>query len=258
MSSLFGNRGMKRILPTGRLAEPPENGPVAELLHRLGAVPASADSKQLAAKLAHLAREAVRVPDSGRSRTGGPLSANWRRRAMLTTFLSSLAGKLMIATAALAATTGGLAVTGNLPDPAQEWAAEVFSRVGIEIPAPAVEGEAGDVLDAVFEGDPKDGAEYGKGVADAASEGRVQEGLDRAEAGAENADAVSEGGMQEGLDRAEAGAENARRGVPRSAEGAVPDTTDPTEDSADARSEAPAPPSSGESSPQAPHRGSRP
>lgn len=236
MSSLFGNRGMKRILPTGRLAEPPENGPVAELLHRLGAVPASADSKQLAAKLAHLAREAVRVPDSGRSRTGGPLSANWRRRAMLTTFLSSLAGKLMIATAALAATTGGLAVTGNLPDPAQEWAAEVFSRVGIEIPAPAVEGEAGDVLDAVFEGDPKDGAEYGKGVADAASEGRVQEGLDRAEAGAENA----------------------RRGVPRSAEGAVPDTTDPTEDSADARSEAPAPPSSGESSPQAPHRGSRP
>lgn len=115
---------------------------------------------------------------------------------MLTTFLSSLIGKLAIGTVALATTTGGLAATGNLPDPAQEWAAEQLGAVGIEIPVDdeaeteveAEDDQSSDVLDVIEGTEPEDrDQEFGEDVADTASEGASTEGRDRAEDGADNA-----------------------------------------------------------------------
>ncbi len=112
---------------------------------------------------------------------------------MISTFLSTLLGKLAVGTVALAATTGGLAATGNLPDPAQQWVADAISHIGVDIPAPSdvelpeqtdgvempeapeLPEEASDTADAVtgtvFEGDPTDGQEFGEDVADSASDG---------------------------------------------------------------------------------------
>lgn len=117
---------------------------------------------------------------------------------MLTTFLSSLIGKLAIGTVALATTTGGLAATGSLPDPAQDWAAERLGAVGIEVPVgdeaeTEVEAEdeddrSTDVLDVIEGTDPEDrDQEFGEDVADTASEGASTEGRTRAEDGADNA-----------------------------------------------------------------------
>lgn len=115
---------------------------------------------------------------------------------MLTTFLSSLIGKLAIGTVALATTTGGLAATGNLPDPAQDWAADRLGAVGIEVPVgdevetevEAEDDRSSDVLDVIEGTDPEDrDQEFGEDVADTASEGASTEGRTRAEDGADNA-----------------------------------------------------------------------
>ncbi|HUP14451.1 MAG TPA: hypothetical protein VM848_00090 [Acidimicrobiia bacterium] len=113
---------------------------------------------------------------------------------MFTTFLSSLIGKLAIGTVALATTTGGLAATGNLPDPVQDWAAERLSEVGIEIPVgdesdiDTEDGRSSDVLDVIEGTDPEDrDQEFGEAVADTASNGASTEGRTRAEDGADNA-----------------------------------------------------------------------
>jgi hypothetical protein len=121
---------------------------------------------------------------------------------MIGTFLSTLLAKLLVASVALAATASGLAATGTLPDPAQQWAADLLKNVGIEIPNPAeiagrrdanlpedavdpAEKATGhcteehpdeavdcEVLDRVFEGDPtQQGADYGRNVADTADSG---------------------------------------------------------------------------------------
>jgi hypothetical protein len=66
-----------------------------------------------------------------------PLLPRWRRRAALTTLMSSIVAKVAFATVAVASTTGGLAATGNLPDPAQQVLSDVALRVGIHIPVPA-------------------------------------------------------------------------------------------------------------------------
>ncbi len=135
-----------------------------------------------------------------RGRTTQPLIGRWRRRAMIGTFISTLLGKVAVGIAATSVATSGLAVTGNLPEPAQQWASDTMSEVGIELPAPGERAReegieegiderqqpelpeetadtARDVTDEVFEGDPLDGAEYGEGVADTATEGT--EGADR-------------------------------------------------------------------------------
>jgi hypothetical protein len=59
---------------------------------------------------------------------------------MISTFLSTLFGKLAIGAVGVALATGGMGATGNLPDPMQQGAADVLSTIGIEIPAPATEG----------------------------------------------------------------------------------------------------------------------
>jgi len=109
---------------------------------------------------------------------------------MLQTFLSTLIGKLMLGTAAVAvAATTGAAATGNLPDPAQQAVSDALGKAGIELPAPSDEDlaetpdertapvlpdEASDtakaVTGAVFDGDPKDGRSFGQSVAGVASE----------------------------------------------------------------------------------------
>lgn len=114
---------------------------------------------------------------------------------MLSTFLSSLAGKLAIGSVALATTTGGLAATGNLPDPLQDWASHQLAEINIEIPDSAdtdvdvtTADTADDVLGVVDGTPPEDrDQEFGENVADTASDGESTDGLTRAEDGADNA-----------------------------------------------------------------------
>lgn len=157
---------------------------ITELVGRLRSdLAGKAPATELTARLALETREADGAPVWARSRTGRPLPIRWRRRIMLTTFISSLLGKLVIGSVALAATTGGLAATGNLPDPVQEWAAERLDTVGIEIPGPNdhADDTAKNVLDVIDNGDPYDGDQFGKDVADTASKSKSSEGLDNAD-----------------------------------------------------------------------------
>lgn len=178
----------------------PEMGDgVVELVDQLSSEPDHREIPgDLVTMLAREAGEAESAPSGTRNRTSSPLPIRWRRRAMLTTFLSSLIGKLAIGTVALATTTGGLAATGSLPDPAQDWAAERLGAVGIEVPVgdeaeTEVEAEdeddrSTDVLDVIEGTDPEDrDQEFGEDVADTASEGASTEGRTRAEDGADNA-----------------------------------------------------------------------
>jgi len=57
-----------------------------------------------------------------------------RLKLVLTSLFASLIGKIALASVALAATTGGLAATGSLPDPAQEALARAADKVGIDLP----------------------------------------------------------------------------------------------------------------------------
>lgn len=124
-----------------------------------------------------LAQEAAggSVPVQVKARAGKPLPTRWRRRAMLSTFLSTLIGKLLIGSVALAATTGGLAATDSLPEPAQVWVAENLKQIGIEVPNPGeIESDdrSGDVLDVIEGTDPSDrDQEFGENVGDTASDG---------------------------------------------------------------------------------------
>jgi hypothetical protein len=191
------NEWIKR--PMGDDRRPEDGDAVAEFIDRLRSESTSDGPapEGLARLLAAEARSAAQIaparPSSGRI---GPLPARkWRKPAMISAFLSTLLGKLTVAGVALAASTSGLAATGNLPDPAQAWASEALSNIGIEIPdpndveladqahqadgvevseveAPVLPEDAADtakdVTNAVFEGDPSDGREYGESVADAA------------------------------------------------------------------------------------------
>jgi hypothetical protein len=61
----------------------------------------------------------------------GPLR---RLKLVLTSLFASLIGKIALASVALAATTGGLAATGSLPDAAQDALARAGDKVGIDLP----------------------------------------------------------------------------------------------------------------------------
>lgn len=173
----------------------PEMGDgVVELADQLSSEPDRQEIPgDLVTTLAREASEAESAPSGTRNRTQKPLPTRWRRRAMLTTFLSSLIGKLAIGTVALATTTGGLAATGSLPDTAQDWASEQLGAIGIEVPVgdevEVQEGRSSDVLDVIDGTDPEDrGQEFGEDVADTASDGASTEGRTRAEDAADNAD----------------------------------------------------------------------
>lgn len=140
-----------------------------------------------------LEAEATSVPGRVTTRTRQPLIARWRRRAVLSTFISTLLGKFLVGSVALAATTGGLAATGNLPDPAQAWFAQNLSHVGIEIPNPDTDDRSGAVLDVIEGTDPADrDQEFGEEVADTASDGVSSEYRDEADDLADNEGQVAE------------------------------------------------------------------
>lgn len=158
---------------------------------------------------ASLASEALGVATGARapgesSGTLQPLTIRWRRRVMISAFLSTLFGKIAVGTVAVAVAATGAAATGNLPDPAQQAVSDALSNVGIEVPAPddavgstdmeipdTSEGpeatsevtapvlpeEASDtseaVTDTVFSGDPATGRELGEAVSDIATDGAV-------------------------------------------------------------------------------------
>ena len=187
--------------------------------------PATENLPRLLAAEAKTVAESIPVR-SRSDRVTKPLSRKWRRRAMISAFLSTLLGKLAIATVALAATTGGLAATDNLPDAAQQWVSDAVSNVGINVPAPndgnlpdapELPDEASDKADAVvetvFDGDPADGREFGGNIADTASDGasgRADNASDGAGNQAENgADNASDGAGNQ----AENGADNATDGA---------------------------------------------
>ncbi len=90
-----------------------------------------------------LAVETVRAAKSASDRRGGPsrapLSLRWRQRAMLSTFLSTLFGKLALGAVGVALAAGGLGATGHLPEQMQQRTADVMARIGITIPAGAAQ-----------------------------------------------------------------------------------------------------------------------
>jgi hypothetical protein len=58
---------------------------------------------------------------------------------MVSTFLSTLFGKLALGAVGVALAAGGLGATGNLPDQMQQRTADVMARIGITIPAGTTE-----------------------------------------------------------------------------------------------------------------------
>jgi len=119
--------------------------------------------------------------------TPAPSSPFRRMKIVLTSLFASLIGKIALASVALAATTGGLAATGSLPDPAQEALARAGEKVGFDLPVGgdrATDGDdagvpddlpegAGDssapsVLDVIRSWDDDKGCEFGHAVATAA------------------------------------------------------------------------------------------
>jgi hypothetical protein len=143
--------------------------------------------------------------DVMRSRDSRPLPMRWRRRAMISTFLSTLFGKIAVGTVAVAVAATGAAATGNLPDVAQQRVSDALSGIGIEIPAPEESPDGGDVelmgdveesdgsmeatapvlpeeasdkakavTDTVFEGDPTTGRDFGEAVSGTASDGAAR------------------------------------------------------------------------------------
>ncbi|MPZ90580.1 MAG: hypothetical protein GEU68_02960 [Actinobacteria bacterium] len=108
-----------------------------------------------------------------------------RVKLVLTSLFASLIAKVALVGLALAATTGGLAAAGSLPEPAQEALARAAEKVGFELPAAgdAEEGEAGvpeglpestegssapSVLDVIRSWADDKGCEFGHAVATAA------------------------------------------------------------------------------------------
>jgi hypothetical protein len=127
-----------------------------------------------------------RAPASTPAPSPSPLR---RVKVVLTSLLASLVGKIALVSVAVAATTGGLAATGSLPDAAQDALARAAERVGFELPAgDGSEGKIGDnearvpdelpdategssaqsVLDVIRSWDDDKGCEFGHAVATAA------------------------------------------------------------------------------------------
>jgi hypothetical protein len=97
-----------------------------------------------------------------------------RRRAMLSAIFGTLAAKIATVTVAAAATTGGLAATGNLPAPAQDAVASAMSHVGVHFPTSGkgrsdTANEHGKTVSETARTTDKTGREKGQEVSDAAS-----------------------------------------------------------------------------------------
>lgn len=121
---------LRRLLHGGPI--PVEDEQLAQVLRELRAELTSAPSEDVAER--HLA--AITAAAAGAAHeapTPAPVGRlrRWGRRV-------AAAGALKIATvatAAVAVTSGGLAATGNLPQPAQDRVSDVLSNVGIHVPS---------------------------------------------------------------------------------------------------------------------------
>jgi uncharacterized membrane protein YgcG len=116
--------------------------------------------------------------------TPAPSPSPLRRvKVVLASLFASVVGKIALVSVAVAATTGGLAATGSLPDAAQDALARAGEKVGFELPPSdgnegtgvpdelpeATEGSsAQSVLDVIRSWDDDKGCEFGHAVATAA------------------------------------------------------------------------------------------
>jgi hypothetical protein len=106
-----------------------------------------------------------------------------RTKFVFASLVASLVGKIALVGVAVAATTGGLAATGSLPDAAQDALARAGEKVGIQLPAgdghegagvpdelpePTEGSSAPSVLDVIRSWDDDKGCEFGHAVATAA------------------------------------------------------------------------------------------
>lgn len=103
---------------------------------------------------------------------------------MLETLFASLAAKVAAGSLAVAvASTGAVAVTGNLPDTAQTTVSEAVGNIGINIPLGETEALAQEVstdVDADVDaetgedaGEPNENADFGRSVSEDAQDGGV-------------------------------------------------------------------------------------
>jgi len=148
-----------------------DEGAIGDLARRLVVERHTEPKADFVGVIAEAARSVESVPVH---KSRHPLARKWRRRAMISTFLSSLAGKLAIASVAVAASAGGLTATGNLPGPMQDFAHDALSNVGIEVPSGTeLPDEASDtansVLGVIDDGDLARGEDFGKAVAEEAT-----------------------------------------------------------------------------------------
>ena len=92
-----------------------------------------------ATRVAHVTAMAEAAADLDVAPVSAPkpaASSPFRRvKLVITSLFASLIAKVALVGVALAATTGGLAATGSLPEPAQEALARAGERVGFELPA---------------------------------------------------------------------------------------------------------------------------
>ena len=92
-----------------------------------------------ATRVAHVTAMAEAAADLDVAAVRAPrpaASSPFRRvKLVLTSLFASLIAKVALVGVALAATTGGLAATGSLPEPAQEALAKASEKVGFELPA---------------------------------------------------------------------------------------------------------------------------
>lgn len=166
------------------------------VLDAMAALPPAPDAwVDLIARITAVASESASIPSVGAGASHSkPLPPRWRRRAVFSTVLSSVAGKIAIAGVALATTAGGLAAADSLPAPAQQAVSDAAAHIGISLPAPddtldqndqrvapelpdGASHTAGRVIEFVFGGDPQfEGAEFGRRVAEIASDGNSQGG----------------------------------------------------------------------------------
>ena len=76
-----------------------------------------------------------------------PPTPRARRRFVLSTFLSTLVGKILAGGVALATVTGGVAATGALPDAVQDPIADVYAIVGFDFPSSDDDVDNADIED---------------------------------------------------------------------------------------------------------------
>lgn len=129
---------------------------LAELLAELrGAVQVEVPAELAAAHVAAAAQAARHsTVDAAAPRRETGTVPRARRRIVFSGFLSTLLGKVLAGSVALAAAGGAAAATGTLPDPAQSVVAEWAEGLGIELPSPELPDETtkGQPEDPVAEG----------------------------------------------------------------------------------------------------------